>query len=126
MRAARHRLGARLVDLYAIDKPVCILVLGRVCGNIGCTACVFGWVGLVARSRLPENILASIITTECRVDDQVVVLEQLRNVTRTPDGSNSRFAPFGWVWVCTQCVDAIGTEAREVPDLDSRSSPFLK
>lgn len=114
-----------MVNLDTIDKPVCVLIFARVCGHVGCTACVFGWVGLVARSRLPENILASVITAEGRVDDQVVVLEQVLNVTRASDGGDSGLAPFGRVWVRAQCVDTIGTEAREVPDLDGRSGPFL-
>lgn len=114
-----------MVNLDAIDKPVCVLIFARVCSDVGCTAGVFGWVGLVARSRLPEDILASIITTEGRVDDQVVVLEQFRNIARASNGGESRLAPLGWVWVCAQCVDTIGTEAREVPDLDSSSRPFL-
>jgi hypothetical protein len=114
-----------LVNLDSIEKPVCVLVFARVCGDIGCTAGVFGWVGLVASSRLPEDILASIITTEGRVDDQVVVLELFRNIARASNGGDGGLAPFGRVWVCAQSVDTIGTEAREVPDLDSRSGPFL-
>lgn len=114
-----------MVNLDAVDKPVCVLILSWVCGHVGSTAFVFGWVGLVARSRLPENILASIITTEGRVNDQVVVLEQLLHLARASDGGDGRLAPFGWVWVCAQCVDTISTEAREVPDLDGGSGPFL-
>lgn len=120
-RGSRGNVGwvlASLIDIDAVDPPVCLLESLGVIANIIVALCVFGWVGLVDRCLLPLDVLTGVVTTERSVKDQGVIPEHTWNVAGALLSSETWLWPGCWVWVRAKSVDASCTVAREEPDLD--------
>lgn len=118
-----YNLELPLIHLHTVDDPVRLLECSRVSGNIVGALSIFCRIVLVTARLLPEIILSSIVSAECGIEDDIVLLEMVIDDAVSSFSCERRSSPCRGIWLATLDV-CWYCRWRERPHLDEFCGPF--
>ena len=111
-----------MIHPQAVDQPVRILVFLRVLPDVFRASWILD--GIVARSLFPEVVLASPVTTESGIENDLMILEVRINVTLSLSSRESWKSPLRWIWLFRCDIFWHTSPFSEIPYSDHVASPF--